>query len=602
MNWRTILLRQIILLSFAAATVFAQNSLSAIGGFEGPLPSFWKMGSQPTGATLSWATDQSRSFGHSLKIDKPGVTTDSATWISEQIVYIPWYKVLPSGDLSGRCLLVGAYVKLMNVNVNPADDDQRWWISYTFYDSSGAPFVETKLPMDQSTASSSGWLDDINAVCETILDRDAWKLIVKFVAGKNATGTVWADDFMLYEQTFDDLGLFWSLNWNTGLLVPTGWYYWFPLNGGDDGLVVDGFVNTFVTNEAAHSGLNSLKFTLPVDREPHDGYVGTIPRPFSDIGSNIGPGDSINISVWIKASDLVPDGATANPGTWSVGITPLFFRNDTVELSRDYYFTFPPSQTSFDWTKYTQGVRISSNVGATDMEIRLHVYSRMVGTIFFDDLSVTKVSGALIALDASTTDLGRISNTMPHRDTAFTVRNIGFATDSITILLDPVNVIPETAVGVTPTSFYLAPGDSQKVTFSIQPQLLVPQYYQTMITVQPKSGLGQGSLSKSFAFQIVIASAVSTSTEIPKEFALDQNYPNPFNPSTTFRYGLPHKTTVQLTVFNTLGQSVSTLVNGEQDAGYHEVKFEGSGLSSGVYFYRLQAGDFTQTKRLLLLK
>ncbi len=92
------------------------------------------------------------------------------------------------------------------------------------------------------------------------------------------------------------------------------------------------------------------------------------------------------------------------------------------------------------------------------------------------------------------------------------------------------------------------------------------------------------------------------SPEMPGEFRLDQNYPNPFNPSTTIRYGLPHKTAVQLTVYNTLGQSVSTLVNGEQEAGYHEVKFEGSGLSSGVYFYRLRAGDFVETKRLLLLR
>ena len=89
---------------------------------------------------------------------------------------------------------------------------------------------------------------------------------------------------------------------------------------------------------------------------------------------------------------------------------------------------------------------------------------------------------------------------------------------------------------------------------------------------------------------------------LPTEFRLDQNYPNPFNPSTTIRYGLPNKTAVQLTVFNTLGQSVSTLVNGEQEAGYHEVKFDGSKLASGVYFYRIQAGTFVQTKRLLLLK
>ena len=88
----------------------------------------------------------------------------------------------------------------------------------------------------------------------------------------------------------------------------------------------------------------------------------------------------------------------------------------------------------------------------------------------------------------------------------------------------------------------------------------------------------------------------------PGDFALYQNFPNPFNPSTTIRYSLPHKSAVQLTVFNTLGQQVSDLVNGEIEAGYHEVHFDGKGFSSGVYFYRLRTGDFVSTKRLLMVR
>jgi len=89
---------------------------------------------------------------------------------------------------------------------------------------------------------------------------------------------------------------------------------------------------------------------------------------------------------------------------------------------------------------------------------------------------------------------------------------------------------------------------------------------------------------------------------IPASFALQQNYPNPFNPSTVIRYGLPNRTHVSLAVFNTLGQQVALLQNGEQEAGYQEVKFDGSPLSSGVYFYRIEAGSFVQTRKLLLLK
>ncbi len=87
----------------------------------------------------------------------------------------------------------------------------------------------------------------------------------------------------------------------------------------------------------------------------------------------------------------------------------------------------------------------------------------------------------------------------------------------------------------------------------------------------------------------------------PSAPALAQNYPNPFNPSTTIRYAVPHRSQVTLTVFNTLGQQVATLVNCELEPGYHEATFDGSGFSSGVYFYRLAAGDFVATKKLTLL-
>ena len=88
----------------------------------------------------------------------------------------------------------------------------------------------------------------------------------------------------------------------------------------------------------------------------------------------------------------------------------------------------------------------------------------------------------------------------------------------------------------------------------------------------------------------------------PFAYELSQNYPNPFNPSTTIRYALPNRAHVTLSVFNTLGQQVATLVNETQDAGFHDVWFGASGLASGVYFYRLRAGDYVATKRLLLLK
>jgi hypothetical protein len=90
--------------------------------------------------------------------------------------------------------------------------------------------------------------------------------------------------------------------------------------------------------------------------------------------------------------------------------------------------------------------------------------------------------------------------------------------------------------------------------------------------------------------------------ERPKEFKLEQNYPNPFNPTTTIQFAVPSVSDVKLEVFNILGQKVASLVNRRMEAGVHTVNFNATNLSSGVYFYRLQAGNFVQTKKMMLVK
>ena len=100
----------------------------------------------------------------------------------------------------------------------------------------------------------------------------------------------------------------------------------------------------------------------------------------------------------------------------------------------------------------------------------------------------------------------------------------------------------------------------------------------------------------------MITSVEAAISELPNDFGLEQNYPNPFNPSTRIHYGLPRTSFVMLTVYNTLGQQVAQLVNEQQQAGYHGVVFRGDGLASGVYFYRLRAGDVVQTRRMLLVR
>jgi N-acetylneuraminic acid mutarotase len=99
-----------------------------------------------------------------------------------------------------------------------------------------------------------------------------------------------------------------------------------------------------------------------------------------------------------------------------------------------------------------------------------------------------------------------------------------------------------------------------------------------------------------------ISSDVEGEKILPTEVSLEQNYPNPFNPSTTIRYALPIRAHVTVNVFNTLGQHIVELVNGDIDSGTHDVKFDGTRLASGVYYYRLIAGAHVDSKKLLLMK
>ena len=90
--------------------------------------------------------------------------------------------------------------------------------------------------------------------------------------------------------------------------------------------------------------------------------------------------------------------------------------------------------------------------------------------------------------------------------------------------------------------------------------------------------------------------------QLPDKFALEQNYPNPFNPSTTIKYSIPNQTNVTIKVFDVLGCEVTTLVNEEKPAGTYEVTYDASGFSSGVYFYKLKAGNYVETKEMILLR
>jgi hypothetical protein len=112
-------------------------------------------------------------------------------------------------------------------------------------------------------------------------------------------------------------------------------------------------------------------------------------------------------------------------------------------------------------------------------------------------------------------------------------------------------------------------------------------------------GVYEDSLSVSNSTIGVSRDALS---DVPSGYRLSQNYPNPFNPTTTISYVLPRSAEVALSVHDVLGREVQILTSGMRPAGTYEVAFDATGLPSGVYFYRLQAGDYVETKRMVVVK
>jgi Secretion system C-terminal sorting domain len=127
-------------------------------------------------------------------------------------------------------------------------------------------------------------------------------------------------------------------------------------------------------------------------------------------------------------------------------------------------------------------------------------------------------------------------------------------------------------------------------------------HHTVFVRVQSSDGRWSSITKDSLFFNKALTIVESDSVNIPKMFNLSQNYPNPFNPTTAISYKIAVNTLVTLKVYDILGREIKTLVNERQTAGAHSVTFDASPIASGVYFYRLQAGSYIDTKKLLLLK
>ena len=121
-----------------------------------------------------------------------------------------------------------------------------------------------------------------------------------------------------------------------------------------------------------------------------------------------------------------------------------------------------------------------------------------------------------------------------------------------------------------------------------------------LLQAQYTGGNGRGDASVSYINVHILIYDITT--EIPSKYDLAQNYPNPFNPVTNLEFGISNLRFVTLKVYDMLGKEVSTLVNEKQSPGTYQVEFDAGSLTSGIYFYRLTSGDFTDTRRMMLIK
>jgi trimeric autotransporter adhesin len=128
------------------------------------------------------------------------------------------------------------------------------------------------------------------------------------------------------------------------------------------------------------------------------------------------------------------------------------------------------------------------------------------------------------------------------------------------------------------------------------------EYPLKIIALNTIDGQVRGQQNLLFEPDAIFIAKVEIEETIPQRYTLEQNFPNPFNPSTTIRYEIPRDVKVTIEVYNILGQKIRTLVDEEHSAGVYQIVFTGEMLASGVYFYRLQAGNYTEIKKMVLLR
>ncbi|NUO18619.1 choice-of-anchor D domain-containing protein [bacterium] len=335
------------------------------------------------------------------------------------------------------------------------------------------------------------------------------------------------------------------------------------------------------------------------------------PASITRIRINVGGNANGDFRIWMNDNQELPTGTPVWTGTpavvtgWNeITVNPpvLVFEGQSVTLGYLFQTGAPmgfddnPPNAAQNAAMGLLALQIANNGGQFFEDDG----GNLCMQVFFDTTSATPPF-PVIDTDRDTVNFGAVHPAAPPVEQTLTIFNNGGqdALNVTGITITPNAVAP--AYQITPTTFSVAAGQSRDITIRFDP--LIHRAWNGIITINSNAGNNP-------AFPVILRgqgdTTVSASREhnmpLPTEFSLNQNYPNPFNPTTDIQFSLPVQANVRLSVVNMLGQEVAVLANGYHAAGVYTATFDAAALPSGLYFYRMDAGDFTSVRKMMLLK
>jgi hypothetical protein len=344
-------------------------------GFEGDEPNYFSPGGTSPTADISWATNEYRTGGHSLMISKPNAD-GTASWISEDL-YRYW-SVYVSADVG---MEVGAWVKLDGVNTNPANDDEKIQVIFTFLDENGADLLGAPYVIDvPQTSASTGWIE-VKSTDPLSFAVTVTAITAEFKFGSAATGTAYLDDYFIRNTVSGE----WAGDFfNPNVDVPDGWHYWWPdFSAGGSDWETDAPVFMGQTTEEAHTGSASLKMVK--EGTGYELVVNSDPTDF------VNDGTPLVFSVYIKTvlPDGMADSANADP-SYAMGFT-VTWHDGT--MGADGWgqvggsdFRFEVAGDTTDFTLYR--AVLTPPEDATQFSLRTRYWHFFRGTTYWDDFEV----------------------------------------------------------------------------------------------------------------------------------------------------------------------------------------------------------------------